>query len=70
LPAPKLDRVIAELKPPEIVLVIVVVPVPPLETVIDVGEALMAKLALPLITFRVTVVVSLVPLEVPNTVME
>jgi len=68
-PAPESDKVIAELKPPEIVVVIVAVPVPPLETVTDVGDALMAKLGVALVTFRVTVVVSVVLPEVPITAM-
>lgn len=69
LPFPELDRVIVESKPSETVVVIVTVPVPPLETVIDVGDALMAKLGVALVTFRVTVAVSVVPPAVPVTVI-
>jgi hypothetical protein len=57
------------LKPPEIEVVIVELPVPPRETVIDAGDALMAKAALPLVTFRVTLVVSVTLPEVPVTVI-
>ena len=56
----------AESKPPETVVVIVAVPVSPRETVIDVGDALMVKVALPFVTFSVTVVVSVVPPEAPG----
>ena len=62
------DRAIAELKLPVIAVVIVEVLELPLATLIEVGEALMVKL--PAITFKVTVVVSVVLPEVPFTVME
>jgi hypothetical protein len=39
LPCPEADNVIAELKPPETIVVIVAVPDPFLATVIAVGEA-------------------------------
>ena len=43
LPCPEADKVIAELKPPEIVVVIVEVPELPLATLIDEGDAPMVK---------------------------
>jgi hypothetical protein len=61
-------RLIAELKPPEIVVVIVEVPELPLATLMDEGDALMVKLALVPVTVRDTVVVSVVLPEVPVTV--
>ena len=66
---PLADKVIAELKPPEIVVVIVDFPELPLATVIDEGEALMVKLGLVPVTVKETVVVATVLPEVPVTVM-
>ena len=68
-PCPEADRLIAELKPPEIVVVMVAVPELLRATLIDVGEALMVKFGLLLVTVRETVVVSTVLPEVPLTVM-
>jgi len=69
LPCPVADNVIAELKPPEIFVVIVDVPELPRATLIDVGDALIVKLGLVPVTVSVTVVVSTVLPEVPVTVM-
>lgn len=69
LPSPTAVKAIAALNPFETVVVIVALPVAPLETVIDVGDALMAKLGTALVTFSVTVVVSVVPPELPVTVI-
>lgn len=66
---PVADNVIAELKPPEIVVVIVDFPELPLEIVSDDGEALMVKLGLVPVTVSDTVVVSTVLPEVPVTVI-
>ena len=69
LPCPEAVKAIAESKPPEMVVVMVDVPELPLATLIDVGDALMVKLALVPVTVRETVVVSVVLPEVPVTVM-
>jgi hypothetical protein len=71
LPAPEADRLIAELNPPEMVVVIVVVPVPePLfDIVIDAGAAVMLKFGFVPVTFKETVVVAVVLPDVPFTVM-
>lgn len=69
LPWPVAVKWIAELKAPVIVAVMVVVPVPLLEAVIDVGDALMEKLPCPLVTFTVTEAVLVVPPAVPVTVI-
>jgi hypothetical protein len=66
---PLADSVIAALKPPEIVVVIVDFPELPLEIVSDDGEALMVKLGLVPVTVSDTVVVSTVLPEVPVTVI-
>jgi hypothetical protein len=66
---PVADKAMAELKPPEIVVVIVEWPELPGLTVIDVGDALMVKLGAVPVTVRETVVVSLVLPEVPVTVI-
>ena len=66
LPCPEADKVIAELKPPEIAVVIVEVPELPLATLIDVGDALMVKLGAVPVTVRETVVVSMMLPEVPR----
>ena len=60
----------AELKPPEIVVVIVEFPEEPLVILSDVGDALMVKfVAVPLVTVSETFVVSVVLPDVPVTVM-
>jgi hypothetical protein len=66
---PLADKVIAELKPPEMVVVIVDFPELPGDTVIDEGEALIVKLGLVPVTVSDTVVVSTVLPEVPVTVI-
>jgi hypothetical protein len=67
VPAPVADKAIAELKPSKIAVVMVKVPVPPLETLMDEGEALMVKPGFPFVTVSVTVTVSVVPPDVPLT---
>ena len=69
LPCPVADRVMAELKPPEIVVVIVDVPALPRATLIEAGDALMVKFGLVPVTVSKTVVVATVLPEVPVTVM-
>jgi len=69
VPSPEADKAIAELKPPEIVVVTVAVPELFLATVIDVGDTLMVKLGAVPVTVRATVVVSVMPPEVPITEM-
>jgi len=70
---PVADKVIAELKPPVTVLLIVEPTELPCATETEAGAALMVKLGVAPITVRETVVVSLVlpevPVEVPVTVM-
>lgn len=68
-PPPEADNLIAELKPPEIAVVIVEVPEPPLATFNDVGDAPMVKSGAGPVTVRETLVVSVVLPEVPVTVM-
>lgn len=68
-PCPDADRAIAELKPPETVVVILDVPELPLATLIDVGDALMVKFGLVPVTVSETVVVSVMLPEVPVTVI-
>jgi len=68
-PCPVADKVIAELKPLETVVVRVAVPELLRATLIVVGTALMVKFGLLLVTVRETVVVSTVLPEVPLTVM-
>jgi len=63
------DKAIAESKPPETVVVIVVVPELPAAMVIVEGEALMVKLGFFPVTVNDTVVVAVVLPEVPFTVM-
>ena len=64
------ERVIAELKPPETVVVMVVVPEPPGAMLTVLGEALMVKLGgAEEVTVSVTVVVSMMLPAVPVTVM-
>jgi len=69
LPWPDAESAIAELKPPDTALVMVTVPELPRLTVMEVGAALMEKLAVVLVTVSETVVVSTVLPEVPVTVM-
>ena len=69
LPNNELDKAIAELKPPEIVVVIVVVPELFLAMLTVEGDALMVKLGFGPVTFSETAVVSVVLPEVPVTVM-
>ncbi|HUC30029.1 MAG TPA: hypothetical protein VMR80_10615 [Candidatus Acidoferrum sp.] len=68
-PWPLADKPIAELKPPEIVVVIVDLPELPRATLSDVGEALMAKFGFVPVTVSETVVVAVVLPEVPFTVI-
>jgi hypothetical protein len=69
LPPPEADSPIAELKPPEIAVVIVDLPELPLAMLIDVGDALIVKLGFVPVTVSLTVVVCVVLPEVPLTVM-
>src|ERR1039457_2792347 len=62
-PCPEADKLIAELKPPEMPVVIVDVPELLRATLIDVGDALMVKLGVVPVTVRVMV-------EVPAPVIE
>ena len=66
---PLADKLIAELKPPEMAVVIVDWPELPLVTLSEVGDALMVKLGFVPVTVRETVVVAVVLPEVPFTVM-
>lgn len=68
-PCPEAVKVIAELNPPAIVVVIVDVPELPRATVIAVGEALTVKLGEVPVTVNETAVVAVVLPEVPFTVM-
>jgi hypothetical protein len=68
-PSPEADRLIAESKPPDTVVVIVEVPELSLATLIEVGDALIAKPAVVLVIVKETVVVSIVLPEVPVTLM-
>lgn len=69
LGSPLADKEMLELKPPEIVVVIVEWPEFPGLMVSDVGDALMVKLGLVPVTVSDTVVVACVLPEVPVTVM-
>jgi len=69
LPCPDADKLIAESKPPEIVVLIVDLPELPRATLIDVGDALMLKPGVVPVTVRETAVVSTVLPEVPVTLM-
>ena len=69
LPCPEADKLIAESKPPEMVVVMVEEPELPLATVIAVGDALMVKFGFTPVTVSETVVVSVALPEVPVTVM-
>jgi hypothetical protein len=68
-PWPLADKPIAELKPPEIAVVIVERPELPRATLSDVGEALMVKLGFVPVTVSDTVVLATVLPEVPVTVI-
>lgn len=68
-PCPEADKLIAELKPPETVVVIVDVPELLRATLIDVGDALTVKFGVVPVTVRETVVVSTVLPDVPVTLM-
>ena len=68
LPPPEADKLIAELKPPDMFVVIVELPELPRATLIDVGDALTVKLGAVPVTVSKTVVVSVVLPEVPLTV--
>lgn len=69
LPPPDADRLIAELNPPETAVVIVELPVPPGDTLIDDGDALIVKFGFIPVTVSVTLVVSTVLPDVPVTVI-
>ena len=69
LPSNAVDKVIAESKPPEIVVVIVEVPELPLAMLIEEGDAPMVKLGFGPTTVNETVVLSVMLPEVPVTVM-
>jgi len=66
---PLAESATAELKPPEIVVVILEVPELPRETLTEVGEALIVKLGFVPVTVTETVVDALVLPEVPVTVI-
>ena len=68
-PWPLADKPIAELKPPEIAVVIVDLPELPRATLSDVGEALMVKFGFVPVTVSDTVVLATVLPEVPVTVI-
>ena len=68
-PWPLAVKPIAELKPPEIAVVIVELPELPLATLIDAGDALIVKLGFVPVTVSDTVVLAVVLPEVPVTVM-
>lgn len=69
LPIPEADKPTAELKPPEMVVVMVAVCEPPLATLTELGEAPMVKFGEAPVTVSDTVVVSVVLPEVPWTVI-
>lgn len=69
LPSPEAERVIAELKPPEMAVVIVAVPDELLAIVIAPGEAAIEKPATPEVTVSETVAVCVSPPPVPVIVM-
>lgn len=68
-PCPLADRPTAELKPPEMVVVMVEWPELPRATLRDEGDALMVKLGFVPVTFSETVVVAMLLPEVPLTVI-
>jgi hypothetical protein len=69
LPPPEADKPIAELKPPETVVVILDPPELLRATLMDVGDALIVKLGAVPVTVRVKVVVFVMLPDVPVTVM-
>ena len=69
VPCPDADNEIAELKPPEIVVVILDRPEAPRAMLSVLGAAVTVKLPVVPVTVRVTVVVSVVLPAVPVTVM-
>ena len=69
LPCPEPESEIAELNPPLTAVLTVTWPEVPRMTAIDVGDALIEKPAVVLVTVSVTVVVCTVLPEVPFTVM-
>jgi hypothetical protein len=69
LPPPEADKPIAELKPPETVVVMLDVPELLLGTLMDVGDAVIVKLCAVPVTVRVKVVASVVLPDLPVTVM-
>jgi hypothetical protein len=69
VPPPEADKLIAELKPPEIAVVMVDVPELPRVMLRELGEALIVKLGFVPVTVKVTVVVCAMLPEVPLTVM-
>jgi len=69
VPCPEAVNAIAALKPPEMVVVIFEVPVAPRAIVNVLGEAVIAKVFVAVVTVSVTVVVSVVLPDVPVTVM-
>ena len=69
-PLPDADKATGESKPPETAVVIVEVTETPPETLMDAGEALIVKLGEVPVTVNVTLVDSVVPPEVPFTVIE
>ena len=70
LPPPEANKLIPELNPPDMAVVIVELPVFPGDTLIDAGDALMVKLGgfVP-VTVRATVVCATVLPDVPVTVI-
>jgi hypothetical protein len=70
LGAPLADKLIALLKPPLTVVVIVEVPLPPCTTVAEIGESTSVKLAeTAAVTVRVTVALCWIPPPFPVTVI-
>lgn len=66
---PLAERLMAELNPPEIVVVMVECPEEPLEIVTDEGDALIVKFGFVPVTVSETVVVCVIPPPVPCTVI-
>ena len=69
LPPPEADKLIAELKPPEIAVVILELPVLPGDTLSDAGDALIEKFGFVPVTVNVTVVFASVLPDLPVTVI-
>lgn len=67
--SPDAEKLMAELNPPEMAVVIVERPVVPGETVIEAGEALIVKFGFVPVTVSFTVVVATVLPDVPVTVI-